>query len=64
MHKPIQRVAIRVSTYRGVNGFLVYGIGGGAWPKPRVFTETRESAEKIKARLKAGEDITLEDFRL
>lgn len=57
-------IQIRKSTYRGVEGFKVCGkkpgqVGGHA---VSIFTETRESAEHIAAKVTRGMDIELSDF--
>ncbi|HXM59175.1 MAG TPA: hypothetical protein VOB72_27510 [Candidatus Dormibacteraeota bacterium] len=55
------RLSIRPTTYRGEDGFLVYG-RDGAGSKVSIFTTTRGSAERIRERVKAGEQTTAEDF--
>lgn len=52
-----KRVGIYPSTYRSQPGFSVRDDRGQS-----VFTTTRASAEKIKARMKRGEDIRQEDW--
>ena len=47
------RVTIRPCVYHGFPGFLVTQHGDRAWPQ-RVFTDTRELAEQLKAAWKRG----------
>lgn len=54
-------VRIATHTYRRVPGFLVM-MCGHAWRRDRIFTHTRTSAERIKAKMLAGEEVTLKDF--
>lgn len=57
-------IQIRKHTYRGTDGFLVCGKPPGARiRRVRIFTETRSSAERIKRKVKAGQDIGVEDFK-
>jgi hypothetical protein len=53
---------IRKATYRGKPGFHIEGRVTPGDFMTRVFTESRESAERIKAKLRAGEEIKTEDF--
>jgi hypothetical protein len=55
------RLSIRRKTYRGEDGFLVYG-RDGAGRQVSIFTTTRGSAEHIRERVKAGQQTTLDDF--
>jgi hypothetical protein len=55
------RLSIRPTTYRGEEGFLVRG-RDGAGRQVSVFTTTRGSAEHIRDQVKAGNQITLDDF--
>lgn len=52
---------IRESTYRGEDGFLICGRDAYG-RRAKVFTTTRASAEHIRRKLKAGEEIGVEDF--
>lgn len=56
-------VTIRPKVYRGQEGFRVSGWQRESFWRPAVFTHTRSSAERIKARMKAGLDVRLEDFQ-
>lgn len=58
-----ERLGIRRHRYQGKEGWRVYGIGGNGWPTS-IFTESRTSAEKIRERLYAGEEIEREDWQL
>lgn len=62
-------VQIRRKRYRGKYGWLVLGYAKrqrgepfADWWHVSIFTETRTSAEKIRKRVKAGEDVQLADF--
>lgn len=57
------RLSIRRKVYRGREGFLVSGNVGGIFGTS-IFTETRESAEHIKAKVLRGEEITSQDFAI
>lgn len=48
-------------TYRGEEGFLIVGTNTRGH-HISIFTKTRESAERIRAKQNAGQDTTLEDF--
>lgn len=54
MRRPIYRIIRK--TYHGREGFLVSG------PRCSIFTETRGSAEMIRAKVRAGIETTLADF--
>lgn len=57
-------LSIRPSTYRGKQGYKISGRRPGqegGW-SVSIFTETRESAVKIKAKVKAGEPIEASDW--
>lgn len=54
---PTPRVSIHPHTYRDKAGFSVRSSGGGS-----IFVETRAAAEKIKARMLAGEDERMSDY--
>lgn len=60
---PSPRVVIRPYTYRGVAGYLVRSRAGGIYGTS-IHVETRRAAERVKSRIKAGEDVTLEDMTL
>jgi Lhr-like helicase len=51
------RVSIRAARYRDVDGFSVRSSRGDS-----IFTHTRSSAEKIKARLRNGERTRMTDY--
>lgn len=53
-------LSIRASRYRGQRGWLLCGQWQGK--RIRVFVATREAAARCKARLLAGEEITLDDM--
>lgn len=55
-------VYIRPSTYRGKAGFSVKSRAGGLFGTS-IFVETREAAERCKARIRAGEEVTLQDMQ-
>ncbi len=50
------RLSIRPTTWRGEDGFLIYGRDAGG-RRVSIFTTTRGSAEHIRERVKAGHDI-------
>jgi len=52
---------IRKTIYRNREGYLICGGGHGMFGC-RIFTETRESAERIRDKKRAGEEILLSDF--
>lgn len=52
---------IRPGTYRGKVGFFIYGKNTHG-QSVRIFTLTRDSALRIKQRIKNGHDVQLEDF--
>lgn len=54
-------IQIRKYNYHGDEGFLICGTDSRG-RKPKVFTLTRNSAERIREKLKAGVEIGLEDF--
>lgn len=56
--RPLQ---IRRAIYRGQPGFLI--IGGPGLYGVRIFTLTRSSAERIRDKVRRGEQTTLDDFR-
>lgn len=58
-----ERLVIRAKNWRGRDGFLIYGIGGGGFGTS-IFTQTRASAERIREREYAGQEITAEDWAL
>jgi hypothetical protein len=58
---PKARLQIRQGEYRDKPGFHITGKDAKGHPV-QIFTETRESAEHIKAKLQRGEDTTVEDF--
>jgi len=54
-------IQVRETNYRGEDGYLICG------KSPRghrvsIFTATEGSAQRIAAKVKAGEDITSADF--
>jgi hypothetical protein len=55
------RLAIRSYIYRGTTGFLVYGRGAQGH-RVSVFATTRTAAERIRDKLRAGEEIGVADF--
>jgi hypothetical protein len=55
------RLSIRPKVYRGRDGFSISGTDAHG-RRTRIFTETRSSAEHIRAKVRAGLDIDLEDF--
>lgn len=59
---PKNKISIKPSTYRGKNGFLVYGYGPAASGIQRVFASSRKAAERIAAKLRAGQQTTSADF--
>lgn len=57
-------VRIRKHTYRDREGWLIYGRpknGGGIFGV-KIFTESRASAELLRAKVKANEETTIMDF--
>jgi hypothetical protein len=55
------RFAIKAKAYRGQEGFLIYG--KDAYGRNiSIHTTSRASADRIKAKLKNGEEISLKDF--
>lgn len=50
-------------TYRGREGFLIVGRRAPGHFLTRIFTETRTSAEHIKAKVKRGEQVETKDFQ-
>ena len=57
------RLQIRQKTYRGTHGYLISGTDAYG-RRPSVFTHTKTSALRIKARLANGLAITAADFAL
>ena len=57
-----ERIAIR-RTNRGGGGFMVTGSGSNGFGT-RILTHTRTSAEVMRDKLYAGQEIELEDFYL
>ncbi len=57
------RLQIREGDYRDKPGFHITGNDATGRPV-RIFTETRASAEHIKAKLQRGEDTTVADFEI
>jgi hypothetical protein len=55
------RLAIRPSTYRGRNGYLISGRDGRG-RQVSIFTVTRASAERIRDKVRAGRRVELDDF--
>lgn len=57
-------IALRRCQYKGEDGFLVCGkrTPQDTWGVS-IWTRTRASAEHIKAKVKRGERVNLEDFR-
>jgi len=55
--KPKPRVRVTPGQYHGKDGFHIRSNEGDS-----IFTETKTSAEKIRARLLAGEDTRASDF--
>jgi hypothetical protein len=60
---PKARLQIRQGEYRDKPGFHITGKDAKGHPV-QIFTETRESAEHIKAELQRGEDTTVADFEV
>lgn len=56
---PQPRVSIHPTTYRGEAGYSVRSSAGSS-----IFTRTRPSAERLRERLRNGEDDRAEDYRL
>jgi hypothetical protein len=56
---------VRRSTYRHREGFLIIGCGQGYY-NTKIFTNTRASAEHIRAQLRLDERymVTLADFAI
>lgn len=54
---------IRHAVYRDRQGFLICGKDSIS-RDIRIFTETRASAERIRTKVKAGEQIVLADFQI
>lgn len=59
--KATARLSIRPCTHRGVQGFGVVGTDARG-RRSSIFTETRGSAEVIKGRLQADQEIDLSDY--
>ena len=57
-----ERLGIRRKLYRGQAGWLVYGMSGGF--RTSIFTLSRQSAEQIREREYAGQNIEPEDWAL
>lgn len=55
-----KRIRIRPYVYRGEQGFLVSS--GRAPFGISIFTWSRDSAEHIKAKVKAGQQTNLQDY--
>ena len=55
------RISIRAYRYRGEDGFLVSGTDPQG-SRLSIWTYSRESADHIKAKKKAGQKITTEDY--
>lgn len=58
-------IQVRQSTYRGKAGFSITGRPNGqvgGWPV-KIFTLTRDSADRIAAKVRQGQDIGLADFQ-
>ena len=53
----VVRLWMRPKTYRGIVGWHIYGSGRS------IFTRTKRSARRIKAKILRGQDIDLSDFR-
>ena len=56
------RLRITAKTYRGTPGFLVSG-RDLRHRAVSIWAPTREAAERIKAKVAAGQEIAMEDFR-
>jgi hypothetical protein len=56
-----KRLSIKRSTYRGQDGWLIYGSGYGIFGTS-IFTLSRSSAEHIREQVRAGVDTTVADF--
>ena len=57
-------IQVRKGNYRGEDGFIISGHRTGqqgGW-SVKIFTRTRESAEIIRKRVNAGEEIQKEDW--
>lgn len=53
---------IRPSTYRGQTGFALTGHDPDG-RRVKIFTTTRQAAEGIREKVKAREELCVEDFR-
>jgi hypothetical protein len=63
--QPEIRVTIRTARYRGYAGLTVRGYHRERldWrPREVIFTKARSSAERIRDRIMAGEDVEIGDF--
>jgi hypothetical protein len=56
------RVTIRASSYRGEPGFSING-RDSLGRRLKIFATTRTAAERIKAKVKQGQSIELQDFK-
>ena len=54
---------IRTAVYRGQEGFTISGAKPGSTQRVKIFTKTRNSAERIRDKVKAGQEIELADFQ-
>jgi hypothetical protein len=57
MDNGIKGLRIKAYHYHGSDGFLVYGHA-----RVSIFTDTRTSAERIRAKLASGEELSEQDF--
>ena len=57
------RLRVREATYRGTPGFTITGSDTHG-RDVSIFTETAESARRIKSKIGAGQEVSPEDFRL
>jgi len=64
MKKQFSKPGLQIRrTTRGNGGFLIVGPGRGIF-STSIFTHTRASAERIRDKVRRGEDITHADFVL
>lgn len=54
---------IRSKVYRGKPGFSIHGTDPRG-RSVRIFAESRVAAERIREKVKRGEEVNVEDFKL
>lgn len=57
------RLQIRRSKYHGKDGWLICGTEPDGWRTVSIFVEGRKRAERIREKVRRGEEITLKDFQ-